>query len=481
MRLRNTVLAASLLGLLALLPTAAEAQHHHATADPAKDYDDPVGGDPDAPAGCTGVPAKVQITGGSLSFSPATVTVQTGQKVCWTWQTSMAHNVRADSGAFGSGDPATSGNFQVTYTSPGTYGYHCQVHGSPTAGMRGTVIVAPADGGGGSGPGALRLLAGDITVNEGDGTAVLTVERAGGSEGAAAVSYTTANGSARTNKDFSRTRGRLTWPDGDGTPRTISVPIKNDTAREPTESFKIKLSKASGAPLETSLATVTINDDDTPGCGAASLSAPAGLRAVGQSPHDVRLSWSDEPAAAHAVHVERRTPGGDWGEVAIVAAGLGSFVDGSLPAGASFDYRVRSASPDGLSAFSAVAAAATDGDAGPCRAEGGEVCLLDGRFAARLAWRGGDRGELRPARQARLGEGDASGVFTLAGSEPAALVAVGDSCAANDHYWVSFAPLVERELRVQVRDTLSGRTWVHLATEGVLDSVREEDALGVCP
>jgi hypothetical protein len=426
------------------------------------------------------VAATVTITGGGTAFSPATVTVQAGQPVCWTWQTSTPHNVRADSGAFGSGDPVTDGTFQVTYDGAGTYGYHCQVHGSPTGGMRGTVIVAATDGGGGgeSGPGTLRFLVTAMTVNEGDGNAVLTVERAGGSDGAASVSYTTANGSAKQNRDFGRAKGKLTWTNGDSAPKTITIPLRNDTAREAAETFRVRLSKPTGAPLATAEATVTINDDDTPGCGAAALAAPADLRAAGESASEVRVDWSEEPATAHAVHVERRAAGGDFVEVAIVAAGIGSFVDGGLPAGSSFDYRLRSASVEGLSAYSDVVAAATDGETGPCR--DGELCLLDGRFAATLAWRG-ERGQPRPAAAARLGEAEAAAGLFMLGEAPAVLLSVTDDCEGSGRFAIALAGLADAELRVQVRDTLSGRTWAHLGGEGDLVALHDADALAVCP
>ena len=32
-------------------------------------------------------------------------------------------------------------SFSQTFNSPGTYVYFCVVHGSPTAGMRGTIVV----------------------------------------------------------------------------------------------------------------------------------------------------------------------------------------------------------------------------------------------------------------------------------------------------------------------------------------------------
>lgn len=467
-----------LLGCLAFLPFAgAGAQPHHHAATVAKDYDDPVGGDPDPPANCEGVPAKVTISGGSVSFSPASVTIRPGEKVCWTWQTSIPHNVRGDAGSFGSGDAATSGTFQVTFRNAGTYGYHCQVHGSTGGGMRGTVVVTSGDnGGGGTGPGKLQVAATAVTVEEGAGFVTLEIQRVEGSDGTAAVSYTTGNGSAKVNKDYSRARGQLLWEHGDAAPKLVQVPIKNDSSREPDETFTLKLSKAAGASLLTSTATVTIHDDDTPGCGAASLAPPAALRARGGSADEIRLTWGEEPAAASAVHVERRPPGGEFAHVATVTAGIGSFEDRGLPAGSVFHYRLRSAAPEGLSGYSDVAAAATDGAAAACG--DGELCLHDGRFAAAVAWgepageRGGDGAPIAGGR---------AGLFARRLGEPELLLAVSDGCAENDHFGVALAALAERELTVTVRDTESGRTWAHYAPAGSQAAVRDADALATCP
>ena len=95
---------------------------------------------PNPSSGCTGVEAKITISRSGTTFSPATVTVDAGQPVCWTWS-GTEHTVKGDDGSFTSGPPTASGTFQRTFNAPGTYGYHCQVHGTPTSGMRGTVVV----------------------------------------------------------------------------------------------------------------------------------------------------------------------------------------------------------------------------------------------------------------------------------------------------------------------------------------------------
>ena len=116
--------------LLATLPTAALATEYHVT----------VGGSTDGGYGYE-YPTNM--------FSPGDLTVQVGDVVIFE-NAGGSHNVAADDGSFrcaqgcdaggGNGDPSgAEWRARVTFTAPGTFGYHCEVHAS--MGMRGTVRV----------------------------------------------------------------------------------------------------------------------------------------------------------------------------------------------------------------------------------------------------------------------------------------------------------------------------------------------------
>ena len=78
------------------------------------------------------------------AFQPPSLTVSAGTTVTWTWGTgAIQHNVNpVASQPTRSGNPVNApASYQFTFNTPGTYSYYCQVHGSPTAGMRGTIIV----------------------------------------------------------------------------------------------------------------------------------------------------------------------------------------------------------------------------------------------------------------------------------------------------------------------------------------------------
>ena len=62
-----------------------------------------------------------------------------------------AHTVTADDGSWDSGDLQPGDEFDRTFDRAGVYTYYCRYHGSPGAGMIGTVVVGdvPLPGGGG--------------------------------------------------------------------------------------------------------------------------------------------------------------------------------------------------------------------------------------------------------------------------------------------------------------------------------------------
>jgi plastocyanin len=474
MAIHRVTLSALALGFL--LVASASAQHHHSMGDMhgKVDYDpEPRGGDPNTPVGCAGVEAKITING--VSFSPATVTVDPGQPVCWTWSGDTEHTVKADNGSFTTGNPSDKGNFQTSFATPGTYGYYCQVHGSLTGGMRGKIIVR-GDDTGGSGPGTIGFAASTYEVSEGAGAVSVTVERSGGSDGVAIIKFATANGAAKGGKDFLPRSGILRWESGDQDPKTIDIPIKNDTAKEPDESFTIKLTKTSGAAtLSSNVVAVTIHDDDTPGCPAG-LAAASQVRAAGQSGSEIRLTWADASTEAKSFRIERRAPGGIFREIAAVAAGVESFTDSGLPGGVEFQYRVRTEAVDGSSAFSAIAAGVTDGLTTACDESGNALCLGNGRFEATVQ-------AGREAKQVTLPEAGNAGLFSLSADQDLQLLLnVHDGCAANDHYWLDVAAVTEAEFTVKVRDTQTGRTWVYFHPAGSVPApMRDVEAFATCP
>lgn len=102
------------------------------------------------------------------------------------------------------------------------------------------------------------------SVNEADGAREITVNLSKVWTSTVTVNYATSGGTATSGSDFTPTSGQLTFAPG-VTSQTFRVPITNDTALEPTETFNVALSSPSGATLgTTTTATVSIIDNDVP-------------------------------------------------------------------------------------------------------------------------------------------------------------------------------------------------------------------------
>ncbi len=75
----------------------------------------------------------------NFSFQPSTLTVSAGTTVAWENQDSTSHTVSSDAkGLFDSGALAPGDEFSFTFNTPGSYGYHCNIHPS----MKGTIVVS---------------------------------------------------------------------------------------------------------------------------------------------------------------------------------------------------------------------------------------------------------------------------------------------------------------------------------------------------
>jgi len=89
--------------------------------------------------------------------------------------------------------------------------------------------------------GQLEFDASSYTVNEGAGTASVTVRRVNGSDGRITARYATSDGSALAGPDYAASSGTLTFDDQQTT-KTITIPIFDDTLFEGNETLNLSLS-----------------------------------------------------------------------------------------------------------------------------------------------------------------------------------------------------------------------------------------------
>lgn len=95
-------------------------------------------GDPTTPADSP-ENSSVRIVVADDSFSPELRTVNAGESIVWEWTGSNEHTVHFESLNLNSGSPKTSGTFQATLNTAGSFSYHCEVHGQS---MSGTITVS---------------------------------------------------------------------------------------------------------------------------------------------------------------------------------------------------------------------------------------------------------------------------------------------------------------------------------------------------
>jgi plastocyanin len=85
----------------------------------------------------TSAGAQVAVSIVNFAYDPSPLTVNVGDTVTWTNNDGTAHTVTANDGSFQSGTLQSGQSFSFTFTTPGTFDYHCEFH----ANMSGQVVV----------------------------------------------------------------------------------------------------------------------------------------------------------------------------------------------------------------------------------------------------------------------------------------------------------------------------------------------------
>jgi hypothetical protein len=166
--------------------------------------------------------------------------------------------------------------------------------------------------------GTIALATPSTSVPQTAGSATLTVNRSGGSDGEVAVSYSTSNGTAAAGVQYTSTSGTLTWASGDESPKTLAVPLSDATPFAGDKSFVLSLAGASGGASMGTPSSTTVNI-------VGSAAAAAGSPQLSQSSYTVLQS-----AGSLSVTVNRS--GGSSGAFSVTYATS----DGSAIAGINY-------------------------------------------------------------------------------------------------------------------------------------------------
>ncbi len=139
----------------------------------------------------------------------------------------------------------------------------------------------------------------DVSVEEGDsGTvdAVFTVSLSAAGAEAISVQYATSSDTATANDDYVSVSGTVSFPAGDATPQTITVPVNGYSYPEPNETFFVNLAYPTNATIadDQGIGTIT-NDDGDP---------------ITISIDDVEVTEGDDGATAAVFNVSLSAPVG---------------------------------------------------------------------------------------------------------------------------------------------------------------------------
>ena len=148
----------------------------------------------------------------------------------------------------------------------------------------------------------------NYTVNESGGTATITVNRIGGSDGAATVNWALSDGTGTLADITGASSGSVAFADGELF-KTFTVAINNDTSLERNETLNLTLS-GTGLTFGQSTATLTIRDNDFVPTSGNLLLNEIFINSPGNDPpHEfVELSWPRQHGNGFAVlRGDRRT------------------------------------------------------------------------------------------------------------------------------------------------------------------------------
>jgi len=105
---------------------------------PGKTYEWPSNYEPSLPSESAGATSTVKVGLYDNYFEPANISVPAGTTVVWTNLGEHSHTITADKERWDSGMLGPGESSSCTFNLPGTYRYHCAIHGQD---MRAVVVV----------------------------------------------------------------------------------------------------------------------------------------------------------------------------------------------------------------------------------------------------------------------------------------------------------------------------------------------------
>lgn len=263
-----------------------------------------------------------------------------------------------------------------------------------------------------------------------------------------------------TDPAVNETSFRVEQAEGDGPfvqvigflPRDSTGATLEDLTAATRYRFRVRSHNAAGFSPYSNEAEVTTLSDLPP--------TPAGATVDAVFKRAVLLSW--QPAPEGTIHVEIASPAAGFREIQVLDPGSATTVIEGLEPSTPYTVRLRASNHSGFSPYGEEVSVTTDGREGPC-GEGAEaLCLLDGRFEVRVAWRDPRSGDHDAGRALPVPGSEISGLFWFFAPENVELIVkMLDGTGLNGFFWHFYGGLSDLEYWISVRDieTGEGRTF----------------------
>ncbi len=185
-----------------------------------------------------------------------------------------------------------------------------------------------------------RLDAATYGPMEGTGP-LLTIQRVGGSAGAASVRIRTTDGTATAGTDYTAIDQVLDFSDGQSS-RQLMLATAGDQLLEGPEEFTVALSQPVAGVVGTpGSAVVTIQDDPVP-------PSPTGLTAMATTATRIQVGWTERCQNETAIELERKKPGESFALLVSLAADAIGHLDTTVEPNTAYVYRARAVRSGGL-------------------------------------------------------------------------------------------------------------------------------------
>jgi len=230
-------------------------------------------------------------------------------------------------------------------------------------------------------------------------------------------------------------------------PDSTSV-IVDDLTPETRYRFHVRARNAAGFSSFSNVAEATTLPDLPP--------IPLNLSVEALSETALRLDWAPVPRGS--VHVEIASPAAEFREIQLLAPGSTEAVIGGLEPETPYTVRLRASTSSGLSPYGDEVSVTTPGRDGVCVTDAESLCLLDGRFEVRVAWRNPRQdGDSGAGHAEPVPGSDISGTFWFFQPENVELIVkMLDGTTLNGSFWHFYGALSDVEYWISVRDTETG-------------------------